>query len=398
MKMNFSKKIGSRLLNGFYSLFGKKEEPVSEVSPAEAITKEIDELWEVARKKDEGLYSEEECREKLIDSFNGIKAHFSNDQLDSAYAWPRYVKIAVHSIKEPVKELVTYVDENNYISLTKRLSDLSNSVYKGEEENARINMENFSAAVYLHILDDINPKDVPSCLALGRMSQRRREYDTARGWFERATETEDPFNGVTALLACYEDETKAVLLRGKNRYASDPELREKVRALNESQCSVYEKWCCIVEEHINDPDETTEQYKCKYVFFMTGYARFERNRGNYDKALELLYRVPKTYPGVYRVYAEEAMLYQFKPYRNSHYCLEKAIEAFKKAEEAINTYGKNDEYSIKSKKSILMPLANTYFQSGRYDEASRVCERVLEIDSKEQRAINLKHRIDHLAA
>lgn len=194
MKMNFSKKFSSSLLNGFFSLIGKKEESVSEVSVAEAITKEIDDLWEIARKKDEGLYSEEECREKLTESFNGVKAHFSNDQLDSAYAWPRYVKIAVHSIKEPVKELVTYVDENNYISLTKRLSDLSHSVYKGEEENAKTNMENFSAAVYLHILDDINSKDVPSCLTLGRMSQRRREYDTARSWFERITETEDPFN------------------------------------------------------------------------------------------------------------------------------------------------------------------------------------------------------------
>ena len=51
-----------------------------------------------------------------------------------------------------------------------------------------------------------------------------------------------------------------------------------------------------------------------------------------------------------------------------------------------------------SKKSILVPLANTYFASGMYTEASDVCDIVLKIDKKEQRAIELKKRIMCMAS
>ena len=62
---------------------------------------------------------------------------------------------------------------------------------------------------------------------------------------------------------------------------------------------------------------------------------------------------------------------------------------FKKAEAAINV-SRTDGVSAKSKKSILMPPANTYFQAGNYDEAEFICDRVLSIDRKEKRAIQLK--------
>ena len=40
-----------------------------------------------------------------------------------------------------------------------------------------------------------------------------------------------------------------------------------------------------------------------------------------------------------------------------------------------------------------MPLANSYFQLGRYNEADEVCDQVLRIDKKEYRAIALKSKI-----
>ena len=49
--------------------------------------------------------------------------------------------------------------------------------------------------------------------------------------------------------------------------------------------------------------------------------------------------------------------------------------------------------TTKNKKYILMPLANSYFLSGRYEEADAVCEQVLQLDNKEQRAIALKTKI-----
>ena len=395
MKINTVGRLYKRFLNSFFSFNRKNKDTECAANPAEIITKEIDGLWEMVRQEKEGLVSETECRERIARSFNSVNERFSNEQLDSVYTWPRYVKIAVHVVAEPVNELIAYVSESNYKRLTKRLSDLSYSVYNGEEENVKSNMEKFSSAVYLHILEDINPKDIPSCLALGRMFQKRAEYDAARGWFEKVTETEEPFNGVTALLSCYEDETKAILSSRKNRHSYDPDFSEKVKHLNDRQCDIYEKWCRTAEERVNDSDGVTEQQKREYVSLLTGYARFERNRGNYKKAFCLLDRVPKTYPDVFRVYVEEAMLYQFKPYKNRYYSLEKAIDSFKKAEAAISASGISD---AKSKKSILMPLANTYFQSGRYHEADSVCDRVLMIDGKEQRAISLKQRIACLVA
>ena len=44
-------------------------------------------------------------------------------------------------------------------------------------------------------------------------------------------------------------------------------------------------------------------------------------------------------------------------------------------------------------KSILIPLANSYFYSKRYDEAEEICDRVLKMDSKEKSAIKLKNKI-----
>lgn len=128
---------------------------------------------------------------------------------------------------------------------------------------------------------------------------------------------------------------------------------------------------------------------------LTSYSRFERNRGNYEKAYELLKKIPFGYPDMFRVYQEEAMLYQFRPYRNKYYSLENAIETFRKAY-GLLVEETGSAVSAKTKKSILMPLANTYFQAERYNEASIVCDKVLEIDGREHRAINLKNEIESM--
>ena len=151
-----------------------------------------------------------------------------------------------------------------------------------------------------------------------------------------------------------------------------------------------------MEEHISKTDSVTDQYKREYVALMTGFARFERSRRNYAKAFDILERIPEDYPDIYRVYAEQAMIYQ-KPYQNCYYSLEKSIEAFRKAEKMIDDMDSSSYISVKGRKSILMPLANTYFKSGRYNEAKKVCDSVLGIDKNEQRAINLKNLINSMA-
>ena len=389
------------LTNAFMRLipvFAGKTCQVQGVTVAEAVSMEVDSLWTIVKERKEGLgnYSEQEFADKIQASFMSLRTRFSDEQLDGEYMWPRFVKIAVQCIGTPVNFLVEYVSKNNYISLTKKMSDLVNSISRSEGTEVSTNAERLSEAVYRHILENIDPADIPSCLSLGRAAQMRGDFEEARMWFKRITEGEDPFNGITAMLACYEEEVKTILSLGSKNYSTNPKLKERVRELNKGQCSVYEEWCHIMEERLRVSED--EEDKKKYVQLMTGYARLERKRGNYDKSLSLLERIPKIYPDMYRVYAEEAMLYQCRSFRNRYYSPAKAIETFKKADAAINDNMAACKTIAISKKSILVPLANTYFASGMYTEASDVCDIVLKIDKKEQRAIELKKRIMCMAS
>ena len=371
----------------------------NEDSLSVAVTKELDELWTMVREKEQGAdILEDECKNKISWSFEKILENYPEEQIDKAYVWPKYVKLAVNSVSDPIEILVNYVNENNYKRLTKCLDSLNSSLCRNDGSRVKKSMDKFSEAVYLHILTDINSNDIPSCLELGRIAQRNGEYSDARKWFTRIVESEQPFNGVTALLACYESETKHYLSKCQGDLYSDSNqsAREMVKILNNLQYDVYEKWRRIMEEHISKTDSVTDQYKREYVALMTGFARFERSRRNYAKAFDILERIPEDYPDIYRVYAEQAMIYQ-KPYQNCYYSLEKSIEAFRKAEKMIDDMDSSSYISVKGRKSILMPLANTYFKSGRYNEAKKVCDSVLGIDKNEQRAINLKNLINSMA-
>ena len=396
--------LNNSILARFFSLFIKekavKQDIKKEVSEAETADVEIEKIWSVIRKRrDEGLdISESECARMITESFAKLRIQFSDDQLDETYTWPRYVKAAVHCCGESIRDLVEYVTENNYIFLTKRLSDLVKSVQNGDHTDAADNVDRFANAVYMHILQTINPLDIPSLLSLGREAQKKQKYSEAREWYSKILETDEPFNGITALLACCEEEIKTTLSNNGSSYSRNPKLKEKVRELNSYQASVYEEWRQILKDRIIRDEEAPERAKKEYVALLTGYARFERNRGNYERAFRLLESAPRTYPESYRIYAEEARLYQFRSYKNRYYSLDKAVDTFKKAYSVIPEGSSNTSGSRKSRKSILMPLANTYFQMGRYDDASDVCDSVLLIDAKERRAIELKDRILKLAS
>lgn len=368
-----------------------------EISVADAVTKELDMLWTMIKeqKEEKQSLSDALLEEKLGESFAKLREKYSDDLLDGVYAWPRFVKVSI-ACDNPVRCLVEYVTEENYISLSKRLSDLSKSVCKGNDPKEVRNMERLSKAVCNHILENIDPTDVPSCLLLGQIAQKNGNYSEARQWFEKIVETNEPFNGITSILACYEEEIKEILRSGR-RGSRGADEKEKVRELNRQQSALYEKWYRIMDEK-SSADKVDEEFEKEYVTLSTRYARFERNVGHFEQSHDILAKVPRTYTDIYRVYAEEAMLYQYRPYKNRFYDLEKAIETFKKAYDLACETGMQWKAGPKSKKSILMPLANTYFESGKYDEADKVCDIVLKIDSREQRALNLKTRIADLAS
>ena len=393
MKMNMVDNFVFGILKSIFPNFQKKEEPDVEVIPANRITKELDQLWEIHQMLKQGMCTEAECKERISESFQAMQDLFSKEDLNSNHIWPRYVRLSIHTVEEAPLALLQYIREDNYIVLTKRFSDLYASVYRGGEDKEKKNMENFAIALYEHILQEINTSDHPSCLALGRIFQKRGEYETAKFYFEKIIETDTPFYGITSILACFGEEIKAIQSEEKKRSSSMPELKEKAKSIEEKQYEIYEKWSGIMEERIQNSPEISDNYKKDYVALLTGYARFEKNRGNYIRAMELLRKIPENFPDIYRVYTEEAMIYQFKSYSNPFYNIEKAIETFKKAESSMNECEAREALTTKNKKYILMPLANSYFLCGRYEEADAVCDRVLQLDKREQRAIDLKTKI-----
>lgn len=409
MKMLIKENFGGRIFRNLSSIFIKEQEEKektnfktiyelrTEKDYGARLEKmqenELDRLWEMQRKRAEGLCSEGECRESISESFTKMQDCFSKAELNGISIWPKYVKIALYAVEEPIFELLQYVKEDNYIVLTKRFSDLSVSIQR-EEEWIKSNAERFGKALYQHILEEINPEDVPSGLALGRYFQRRGEYEMAKSYYEKimALDTNTAFNGVTSMLALYEEEIKATLKMSKKN-KSAVEEKEKANGLKNKQYELYEAWVGKMEEQMQRYSELPEQYKRNYITLLSGYARFEKNRGNYNRAIALLKKVPEGFPDIYRIYVEEAMIYQFKSYSNPFYNIDKAIETFKKAEASMKDGEEMYALTAKNKKCILMPLANSYFLCGRYEEAERVCDQVLQIDQKETRAITLKSKI-----
>ena len=410
MKMLIKENFGGRIFRNLSSIFIKEQEEKektnfktiyelrTEKDYGARLEKmqenELDRLWEMQRKRAEGLCSEGECRESISESFTKMQDCFSKAELNGISIWPKYVKIALYAVEEPIFELLQYVKEDNYIVLTKRFSDLSTSIYREGEEWMKSHAERFGKALYQHILEEINPEDVPSGLALGRYFQRRGEYEMAKSYYEKimASDTNTAFNGVTSMLALYEEEIKATLKMSKKN-KSAVEEKEKANGLKNKQYEIYEAWVGKMEEQMQRYSELPEQYKRNYITLLSGYARFEKNRGNYNRAIALLKKVPEGFPDIYRIYVEEAMIYQFKSYSNPFYNIDKAIETFKKAEASMKDGEKMYALTAKNKKCILMPLANSYFLCGRYEEADAVCDQVLQIDQKETRAITLKSKI-----
>lgn len=398
-----------KLIKNFLGLFGldeqspcsegKKDHSAEHENSKEAlVAEEFDRLWDMVKRKSDGIVSDSECDAMITASLERIQSILTTEEMNSNYIWSRLLKVSVHSLSDPVEALVKYVDKENYIPLTKLLTDLCTHAHNGSAEDVVLNMDRFAEAVFTHILDDIDPCDIPSHLSIGKMYMQRGDYDAAREHFGKITESERPFNGVMSLLSSYREEVRTILNTRNNRRYKDSNDLARVKELNKCQHDLYDEWAASMGKHINDSEDITDQDKRQYVTLITNYAKFERSRGNYGEALMLLGRIPTSFPEIYRVYKEYAMIYQFKPYSNKYYNPNYAIEMFIKADNAINNDVPAGHIDRKSRNSILVPLANTYFEVGRYDDAANVCDRVLSIDNREQNAIRLKHRIAQLAS
>lgn len=261
MKVLITENFGGSVFQNLFSIFTKGQEEKEKMDLKtnyevrlekdngakleKMLEAELDSLWKMQRKKEEGICSERECRESISTSFTKMQDCFSKEELNGISIWPKYVKIAIYAVEEPIFELLQYVKEDNYIVLTKRFSDLSASLHREGEEWMNSNIERFGIALYHHILEKINPEDVPSALALGRYFQGRGEYERAKFYYEKVMESKSAFNGVTSMLALYEEEIKATLkMNKKNKsFAEEKEKADELKiSSTKSMRHGWEKW------------------------------------------------------------------------------------------------------------------------------------------------------------
>lgn len=382
--MFISKFKKSRLIERTLSIIKPNKKSVKD-----ALRSELDLLWSIVRCEN-SLNTDVSIEQLIEDSFTRMEKKYTKNELDSVYFWPKYLKLSVNATNKIFDSIIDYLDESNYTILTRDLSNVSNSIHSSDDTIMIERVEKYAQKIYKHILNKINPKDIPSALALGRMAQGEGDYETARSWYAVIS---DSFSGITATLKCYEDEVKQLFKEQK--YNTDNKTQERIYKLNKEQQAIYEsnyRQMRIQNESIN---ELAEQSAKNYVALVTKYSRFERNRGNYDKALNLLESLSECPYYRYRVVVEIGMLYQHKARKNKHYDLKKALEEFKEAEELLYDE-KLDSVNSIDLKSVLMPMANTYFALGKYQKAEKTCNKILEIDPKEQRAIQLKKRVSSI--
>lgn len=313
------------------------------------------------------------------------------------YFWSRFLKMAVPYMSYIPDTFMTYINESNYVLMTSAFQKMVKGAMKDKDlkEYERSNLYGFMETFYKYLLEKF-PEDCPAMLSLGKAYEGKKNYATARKCYLDFMELADtPYNnGLSSLLASYENEVKNLL---KDREGDRYENIQRVRKLNGIMKATYEYW----EQEIREAAENGgNDRRGEYISFITNYARFEIYQNRFDHAYELLSTVPEDYPDLFRVYGEMGMLYQTKGRfkENTYYDLDKAIESFCKAEEIFLSVGIGQHDAKTREKCILMPLANTYFQVGRKEEALEVCNKVLLLDSQEWRAKELKKRIAAQAA
>ena len=343
----------------------------------------------------DGHGDQDACAELVSEVFVSFLAEHEVTGKQFPHFWSRFLKMAVPYMSYIPDTFMTYINESNYTLMTRDFQRMTSGALKDAEGYERRNLFCFMENFYKYLLEKF-PEDRPSLLALGKAYEGMKEYADARQcYLNYMDQAVIPYNnGLSSLLASYENEVKDLL---KDREGDRTEKRQRIRKLDGFMKSAYEYWEKEIREAAESGDEDRRR---EFISFITHYARFETYQNRFEHAYELLSSIPDDYPDLFRVYGELGMLYQLKGrYKeNIYYDLDKAIESFCRAEEIFMSVGIRQRNSKTGEKSILMPLANTYYQSGRKAEALEVCNKILLLDSREWRAKELKQKIEEQVA
>ncbi|MBR6149565.1 MAG: hypothetical protein IKQ44_14620 [Lachnospiraceae bacterium] len=334
--------------------------------------------------KDNIDQNKEQYLNDIGEAFERIKNIATNEKYINMI-WAQFVIFSTKKINDVPDKLLNHINENNYRTLFDYIKNWVNKEMKKpvEERNSFYP----SQVVCEWILDRYNPEDIPALMLLGQMYRSEKDYKKARICFKQIMNCPNGFNGITSLAECYNDEI-VDLLEEKRKNKSNKDITNKIAELNKQLRSLYINNISKLKEKVmngSDPDLKNE--RVRYVSLVCKYARWNKKNGDYDECIRVLEGIPKDYPEYNRVLLEMALLYQYRggsKYYNKYYDINKAITVLKQADNLIK-----DSKDKNARKSVLMPLANSFHVIRDYDEAYRICRLVLDIDPNERNAQEL---------
>lgn len=351
--------------------------------------------WEKSRLKSmfECCNSNEELHsviEELSESFFNITA--TNDDEDYLnVVWIKYLNLACQYSAEVPPSLLRTLSYENYIvrfSHMKKL--LEKTKYRDQKPDHR-NLTDQAVQICNWILEHINAQDAPSLLLLGQIYQKQNNFLEARFYYEQVIEnSRSKFNGITALADCYEAEISVI----KKERQHQIDCSAKIREINNHLEEIYRESIEELKQSINNSNENDIAIRRTYVSLVCKYARWSKSAGRYSGCAEILAQIDIGLPEYHRVLLEKGLLYQHKGHgRNPYYNLENAKECFVMAEQKVLEECLDKKEEIIALKSVLVPLANTFFFQKEYTLAQEICDRVLTLDPLERNALKLEQKI-----
>jgi len=335
-------------------------------------------------KKDQIEQNRQQYLNDIGEAFERIRNLATNEKYINM-VWAQFVNFSAKKINDMPDKLLSFINENNYRTLFEYTRNwVSKELKKSDDERGSL----YPAQIICEwILNRINPDDIPALMLLGQMYKSEKDYKKARICFKQIMDYPNGFNGITSLAECYNDEIVDLLVESK-RNGSNKGIVKRIAELNKQLRSLYINNISKLKEKVmnaTEPDIKNE--RVRYVSLVCQYARWSKKNGNYDECIKTLKDIPEDYPEYNRVLLEIALLYQYKggsKYYNKYYDINKAIEVLKQADSLIK-----DSKDKNARKSVLMPLANSFHMIREYDEAYRICNLVLEIDPYEKNAKDL---------
>ncbi len=370
----------------------------------DVVTAEIDRLKEVIEAEATEGNELADVTGLVSESFMRMAGKAPYDRL-MAKAWMKYFGFMAKKGDQIPEAMLEWMNDQNYRTV---FSYVKNTVKHymgnpGTRKTEDVNLNKIDMVIQLSdfVLDHFNKADIPALLMKGQLLRVKGDFLKAENILTQVSEMDGGFNGLVMLLDCYNEE-RGVLLAKLFTQGANWGLKERLAAIRRTTRELYETNEELLKKRIAE-DEEKDAVKLQLVTLASKHARWERNERNYLVSRETIAGIPEDYPEYFRIVLENAFLHQCRGSKgevNPFYDMDKAIELFQKADCLMARQMQDEKDVRRTYKSVLVPLAFSYYQTGKIEEARRTCQRVLSLDPKDKKVQELldKLQVQNLSA